>query len=252
MRVPLLLLLSLLAISLAPAREIASETGAPGPLDAALRKLLADEGYWAYTRTIRVFDKDNRLERTDVERYDPSQPDSGRWLLLLRNGRPPSEAEVRGWERQRRREMRRRGKPLGAILDFPAATLADDNRTHLIYSVPIQAGASRRLPAEKFFVLLQVHKERGEIDRLALRTTESFRVAGVARVDNVEADATFGVIAPEHPAQPVAATAFGEARVAWFFRVGGRAELAWSDFARVTPYDARFEVTIGDLKALDF
>lgn len=227
-------------------------TGAPEPLDAALRKLLADEGYWAYTRTIRVFDKNDRLERTDVERYDPSQPEDRRWRLVLRNGLPPSSGEVRGWERQRNREMRRRGRPLGAILDFPRATVADDNRSHLIYSIPIQPGASRRLPAEKFYVLLQIDKTRGEIDRLALRTTEAFRVAGVARVENVEADAIFGVIDPEYPAQPVQATASGEGRVAWVLRVGGRAALSWADFQRVTPYDARYEVSIGDLKALDF
>lgn len=252
MRVLLFLLLSLLAPSLAPASERATETGAPAPLDAALRKLLAEEGHWAYTRTVRVFDKDGRLERTDLERYDPSQPESGRWTLVLRNGLPPDSGVVRSWQRQRDREMRRRGRSLGAILDFPGATLADDNRTHLIYSVPILAGASRRFPAEKFYVLLQVEKTRGEIDRLAVRTTEAFRVAGVARVDNVEADATFAVIDPEYPAQPVSGTAAGEARVAWLLRVGGRVELAWSDFKRVEPYDARYEVSIGDLKALDF
>lgn len=247
-----LFILAFISVSLAEARATAAETGAPAPLDAALRKLLADEGHWAYTRTIRVFDKHGRLERTDRERYDPSRPESARWRLLSRNGLPPGESQVRGWERQRQREMRRRGRPLGAILDFPAATLADDNRSHLIYSVPIQPGASRRLPGEKFYVLLQVHKERGEIDRLALRTTEAFRVAGVARVDNVEADATFGIVDPEHPAQPVAATAAGTGKVAWIFPVGGRAELSWADFQRVTPYDARYEVSIGDLKALDF
>jgi len=247
-----LVLLSLLTVCLAPARGAATETGAPEPLDAALRKLLAEEGYWAYTRTIRVYDKNNRLERTDVERYDPSQPEDRRWRLVLRNGLPPSSGEVRSWERQRAREMRRRGRPLGAILDFPGATVADDNRSHLIYSIPIQTGASMRLPADKFFVLLQIDKARGEIDRLALRTTEAFRVAGVARVENVEADATFGVIDPDYPAQPVRATAFGAGRVAWVIRVGGRAELSWANFERVTPYDARYEVSIGDLKALDF
>lgn len=227
-------------------------SGAPPLLDAALQKLLADEGHWASTRTVRVYDKNDRLERTDVERYDPSQPPDGRWRLLLRNGLPPDADDVRSWERQRTREMRRRGRSLGAILDFPGTALADDNRTHTIYSVPILPGASRRLPAEKFYVLLQVHKKRGEIDRLAVRTTEGFRVGGVARVDNVEADAVFGVIDPQYAAQPVIGTASGQAKVAWLFRVGGRVEIGWSDFKRVEPYDTRFEVSIGDLKALDF
>ncbi|GAB1488332.1 hypothetical protein MASR2M8_07770 [Opitutaceae bacterium] len=226
--------------------------GAPPALAVALTKLLADEDHWASTRTSRYFDKDGKLERTDVERYDPSLPDDQQWRLLLRNGRPPSVAEQKSWLRTRTREMRRRGRPLGAIMDFAAAILAEETRTHWAYSIPIKAGASRRLPAEKFFVLAQVHKERGELDRIAIRTTEAFRVAGVARVENVEADARFNVIDPQYAAQPAQFTAMGSAKVAWLFRVGGRLETEWSQFERVEPYSSRFNVTIGELKALDF
>lgn len=227
-------------------------TGAPAPLDAALRKLLADEGRWASTRTTRYFDKNGRLERTDVERHDPSRPPAEEWTLLQRDGRPPSAAEARSWRRAREREMRRRGRPLGAVMDFVRATVADETRAHLVYSVPLQPGVSRRLPAEKFYVLLQVDKTRGEIDRLAIRTTDAFRVAGVAQVDHAEADVRFGVIDPAHPAQPVTVTAAGAGRIVWLFRVGGRAEITWDQFERVEPYASRFRVTIGELKALDF
>ncbi|HEY0968355.1 MAG TPA: hypothetical protein VGD88_13270 [Opitutaceae bacterium] len=226
--------------------------GAPPVLADALTKLLADEGHWASTRTSRYFDKEGKLERTDVERYDPSLPDDQQWKLLLRNGRPPTVAEEKSWLRTRNREMRRRGRPLGAIMDLAAATLAEETRTHWVYSVPIKPGASRRLPAEKFYVLAQVHKERGELDRVAIRTTEAFRVAGVARVENVEADATFGVIDPQYAAQPAQFIATGSAKVAWLFRVGGRLETEWGQFQRVAPYASRFNVTIGELKALDF
>lgn len=226
--------------------------GAPAPLADALTKLLADEGHWASTRTSRYFDKDGKLDRTDVERHDPSLPDDQQWKLILRDGRPPTVAEEKSWLRTRNREMRRRGRPLGAIMDLRAATLAEETRTHLVYSVPIKPGASRRLPAEKFFVLAQVQKERGELDRVAIRTTEAFRVAGVARVENVEADAKFDVIDPQYVAQPASFTAMGTVRIAWVFRVGGRLETAWSQFQRVVPYSSRFNVTIGELKALDF
>ena len=101
-------------------------------------------------------------------------------------------------------------------------------------------------------MLAQVHKERSELDRVAIRTTEAFRVAGVARVENVEADARFGVIDPQYAAQPAQFIATGSAKVAWVFRVGGRLETEWGQFQRVAPYSSRFNVTIGELKALDF
>lgn len=248
----LLIALLTLAPLVAQLRAADDLAGAPAPLAEALKKLLADEGHWASTRTSRYFDKKGALERTDVERHDPSVPDEHQWRLLLRNGRPPTVAEERSWRRTREREMRRRGRPLGAIMDFAAAALAEETRTHWVYSVPIKPGASRRLPAEKFYVLAQVSKERSELDRVAIRTTEAFRVAGVAQVENVEADAKFGVIDGQYAAQPQSFTATGSAKIAWMFRVGGRLETEWSEFQRVVPYSSRFSVTIGELKALDF
>lgn len=37
-----------------------------------------------------------------------------------------------------------------------------------------------------------------------------------------------------------------------FVPVGGRMEIRRTDFKRVTPYDERFQVQIGPLKAIDF
>ncbi len=246
------ILLLLLVISPAFANAADDLAGAPGPLATALTRLLADEGHWASTRTTRHFDRDGKLERTDVERYDPSLPDDRQWTLRLRDGRPPSAGEERSWRRSRERETRRRGRQLGAIMDLSAATLAEETPTHWVYSVPIQPGASRRLPAEKFYVLAQVHKARSELDRVAVRTTEAFRVAGVARVENVEADVRFAVVDEGYAAQPATLVAAGSVRIAWLFRVGGRIETDWAAFERVEPYSSRFSVTIGELKALDF
>jgi hypothetical protein len=98
----LLALLTLTSFA-AAARAADDLVGAPAPLAAALKKLMADEGYWASTRTSRYFGRDGKLERTDVERYDPSVPDGQQWKLLLRDGRPPTVEEERSWRRTRGR-----------------------------------------------------------------------------------------------------------------------------------------------------
>jgi hypothetical protein len=65
-------------------------------------------------------------------------------------------------------------------------------------------------------------------------------------------DAVFAVVDPAYAAQPSQIKVEGSGKVAWVFRVGGRAELAWSEVTRVKPYKDRFGVEIGDVKALDF
>ena len=229
----------------------------PPPLEAAVQKLIADTDRWAYTQEVREFDKNGKAEPgPTLERYDPSKPESEQWTLRLYRGRIPTASDVQSWKRQKIRESRRRERPLGEIIDFDRAILAEDGEGAWIYRVPIKPGASRRLPEDKFYVLMQVDKIRQELTRVTVRTTEAFRLSGVAglaaKVDRVEIDAQFGVIDAQYAAQPSLINAAGSGRIAWVFRVGGRAEVAWSEMERVKPYRDRFDVQIGDVKALDF
>lgn len=218
----------------ANAPERAEPSDIPELLDTAVDKLVAEEGRWAYTRITRKYDRHDRLERLDVEQYDPSRPRGQQWDLTYRNGAPPSPEDEEEWLRKRRREMHRRDRPLIAFVDLPEAALLEETLTHAVYLVPVQPNASKRLPAGNFYVVAQVNKEREEFDHLALRTHESFRVAGgLAEIQSVEADVRFAVVDEDHPAQPIHASAIGAGRVAWLFPAGGRIEFAWSDFRRV-------------------
>lgn len=229
----------------------------PPPLDAAVQKLIADIDRWAYTQEVREFDKNGEAEPGPTrERYDPSKPESEQRTLRLYRGRIPTASDIQSWKRQKSREARRRERPLGEIIDFERAVLGEEGDGAWIYRVPIKPGASRRLPEDKFYVLMQVDKIRHELTRVTVRTTESFRLSGVAglaaKVDQVEIDAHFAVIDEQYAAQPAQISASGSGRIAWVFRVGGRAEVAWTEMERVKPYRDRFDVQIGDVKALDF
>jgi hypothetical protein len=244
----------------APATVPSAETPAPptpAPLQAALDKLIADTDRWAYTQEIQEFDRSGRPEEgLTRERYDPSQPEGSQWSLLLYRGRVPTSEERSSWERRKRREERRRDRPLGEILDFPRATLREESAEAWSYLVPIKPRASRRLPAEKFTVQIDVSRARTEIARVRVWTNESFRLTGltglVAKVDDVQIDARFAVVDAAFPAQPATVQAAGSGRIAWLFPVGGKAEITWGAFARVKPYRDRFNVEIGEVKALDF
>jgi hypothetical protein len=229
----------------------------PAPLQAAVDKLIADTDHWAYTQEVREFSRRGESEGgPTIERYDPSKPDDEQWSLRLYRGQIPSEEDVRSWKRRKEREARRRERPLGEVMDFERATLVEEQPEVYLYRVPIKPGVSRRLPSDKFEVVVRVGKARSEIERVTVRATEGFRLSGVAglaaRVDRVEIDAVFGVVDPAYAAQPSRIIAEGAGKVAWVFRVGGRAEIAWSEITRVKPYKDRFGVEIGDVKALDF
>ncbi|MFN5559873.1 MAG: hypothetical protein ACK5CF_03820 [Opitutaceae bacterium] len=229
----------------------------PAPLQAAVDKLIADTDHWAYTQEVREYSRRGEPEGgPTIERYDPSKPDEEQWSLRLYKGRIPSESDVRSWKRRKEREMRRRERPLGEVMDFDRAALLEERGEAYVYRVPIKPGVSRRLPSDKFEVVVQVGKVRSEIERVTVRALGGFRLSGVAglaaRVDRVEIDAVFAVVDPAYAAQPSRINAEGAGKVAWVFRVGGRAEIAWSEVTRVKPYKDRFGVEIGDVKALDF
>jgi len=229
----------------------------PPALEAAVQKLIADIDRWAYTQEVREFDKNGKaVPGPTLERYDPSKPEDEQWTLRLYRGQIPTASDVRSWKRQKSREARRRERPLGEIIDFDRAVLSEEGEGAWVYRVPIKPGASRRLPEDKFYVLMRVDQIRHELTRVTVRTTESFRLSGVAglaaKVDQVEIDAHFAVIDEQYAAQPAQISAAGSGRIAWVFRVGGRAEVAWTEMVRVKPYRDRFDVQIGDVKALDF
>ena len=98
----------------------------PAPLQAAVDKLIADTDHWAYTQEVREYSRRGEPEGgPTIERYDPSKPDEDQWSLRLYKGRIPSESDVRSWKRRKEREMRRRERPLGEVMDFDRAALRE-------------------------------------------------------------------------------------------------------------------------------
>jgi hypothetical protein len=228
-------------------------TAMPALLETALLKLQADEDHWAYTQTTQAFDRKGAPDGgPTVERYDPSQPPAQQWQLIQWQGQDPGERDLRRWEKRKLKEQRRREeKTLGEVMDFDRATVREETEEAVVFAIPLQPGASKRLPAEKFMVQMTVDRAREVVTGFSLETTGSFRAMGVAKIDTIEVRADFRTVDERYAPQPHAIQARGAGRVL-FFRVGGAAEIAWSDFKRVKPYNDRFEVRIGELKAFGF
>ncbi len=225
----------------------------PALLDEAIRKWIADEDHWAYTRH-QSLNGPSKPVTDQLERYDPSQPDGQQWQLLAIAGKPPTADETKAWQRRKEREMKRvREKPLADYFDFEHATVAEETAASIRYDVPLRKDAYRRVPLEKIQVSVTVNKSRRELEGLSAGLKETFRMAmGAAKVTAGGFDIHFRIIDEKYASQPDLIKGSGSARVMLFFNLSREAEMTWSDFKRVKPYKERFDVKIGDLKALDF
>jgi hypothetical protein len=245
---PCCFFIALLAASVAPVRA-----APPAPLDEAIKKWIADEDHWAYTRHLRIHNSFKPVEER-VERYDPSQPDDEQWQLLEIGGKAPGPDQLKAWRRQKTKELKRNNeKPLAEYFDFDHATVAAETAGSIRYDVPLRKEAYTRIPLDKIAVSVSVSKDRHELEGLTAGLKETFRMAmGAAKVTDFGVDISFKSIDAKFAPQPVTIKASGSARVILFFKVGGDADIGWSDFKRVKPFKERFDVKIGDLKALDF
>jgi hypothetical protein len=234
----------------------------PALLAQALQKVADDREHWAYTQTATWRDGKDRVLTTTVLRVDPSRPYEEQFVPLAVNGRPPSASEL-----QKYREMGERhgralekaenegrpppGRSLGDLVELDrAAPVAQDEST-VTYEVPLRADNNERFPPDKFQVLIVVDKRTQCLRHVSAHLRAPWRRAMVLNVKSGELDVDFAQVDPKHNAAMTAIR--GDGRVSVLFVPLGRSyEQTRSDFKHVRPFDERFGVKIGPIKALDF
>jgi hypothetical protein len=209
---------------------------APALLSEAMDKWSAEMDGWAFTQRVRTFDNDKvKLER--LERYDPSRPDNQRWELLQIDGKPPTAEQREYWEKRKNRKAKRRAdKSIEEYFDFAHATVAKETAETMCYDVPLRRDMTRLIALEKINIEVTVNKRMHAIQQITGGLKEPLRVAlGLAKVTDGWLDVRFDPIVNDLSADPNATEANGTARVV-LFKMGDRAEYAWSNFKRVTPF----------------
>jgi len=226
----------------------------PAPLDEAIQKLIHDEDHWAFTQKTQKFDKTGKPNGgPTIERYDPSMPFDQQWELLQFSGHAPTSGELASWRRQKQRELKHHGeKGLGELLDLDRATLLSTGADRQTYLVPLFKNASKRFPADKVEVLMNIDSAKHALTSFSLRPTGPFRIAGFFRVDSGEAEGRLEVIQPKYAPALVWVKGAGSGKLLGLFRMGMGFEVNYSEIKRVRPFNDRFDVKIGDVKALDF
>jgi hypothetical protein len=219
------------------------------PLANAIRTFGQDANRWAFTQRFVEYQRDGSVERTWLARFDPSQHYDVQWTLLERDGEKPTDAQQTRFQKRRTKREKDR-KTLGEVMDLAQASIAFQSSKEIVYEVPLKTGDSR-FPPDKFLSFVTVDRETQALRLIDVKLKESLRVVGVVSVKSGDARLEFGPVSTEHPPTLTAISAGGTASVL-LIPFGGRVEMARTEFKRVTPYDERFQVKLGPLKAIDF
>lgn len=224
----------------------------------AVKKYTSDVNRWAYTQTAIMRDNKGKTKSEIVVRFDPSEPPEKQWTPILLDGKPPTARDL---NRYRRRGTQahaesdvpgtRRKYALGELIQFEGVKLVSEDASQYVFEIPLRKENNNRFPPEKFLVLARVNKAAQTLATVEVRLREAFRQKLVVKVKSGEGTLDFETVSPEHA--PTLTSIRGDATVSVVFvNVGGTYELKRKDFKRVKPYDDRFEVQIGEMKALDF
>lgn len=262
MRVRLLVGLLLALATAAPAWAKVEVRAATADEQAALQNAIestaAEMVRWAYTEARLVRDLKGKPKTDVVVRFDPSKPYPEQWTPLEVAGGPPSERDVEKYRKQGERTQRRveRGEParrysLGELLDLTAPRIRGEDASSWLFEIPLRADRGNRFPPEKFEVLARVERADGALTRIEVRLRETFRRKLVFAAKSGGAVLEFARIDPQRP--PILSRIRGEgAGSVLFVPVGGDLAIERRDFKRVRPWDERFDVQIGTLRAIDF
>ncbi len=247
-----------------PARPAADGTGRPATpeevslLNTVLQKTAEDLPRWAYTEHRVIRDEKGKLKSEQIVRFDPSKPYAAQWTPLKIDGREPTDREKARFRRRgeesdpQNPKLSKRTRPaLGEVLDVARASIGSVSATHWIFSIPLLKFGNERFPPEKFEVFARIRKEGLVLENISVLLRDSFRSKLVVKVKSGDASIDFAVVDPKYP--PTMVEVEGDASASVFFvSVGGSVDLKRTELKHVRPYDERFEVQIGNLKAIDF
>jgi len=237
-------------------------------LKTALKNTEQDIDRWAYTETSTTTQSRGRQKGATIVRFDPSKPYAEQYTPQLIDGKAPTKRQLEEY-RQRGEKRGERVARAAANADLPpserpAASATDgrtqpdlehayvvsDDASHVTYQVVLKGNGREKVPLDKLEVLVRVDKVRRVLENISAGLTEPVRVKVIAKVNHADMDVNFTAIDPQYA--PVITTLHGTGDgSAFFIKVEVRTDRTRTDFQRVKPYDERFEVKVGALKALD-
>jgi hypothetical protein len=215
-----------LALSLALSARAAD---APAYVREALSHFSSDAPKgWAYTLTTT---KDGQ---TSVERYDPSQPVGAQWTLLKRDGRAPTEEEIRRYTQYKTGTTQ--GSTRAATfekndIDFSSMKLVKEDAARAEFESRFREGDDKMLA--HFIVNLTFSKNPAVLEKFTLHLDKPFSPVIGMRMKELFVDMTFSPATAERPSLPLSSTSIFHGRFLLFKSIDEDVRITYSDYVRI-------------------
>lgn len=203
----------------------------PAELEAALKTFRSDPPRgWSYTQTTSAEGK------STVERYDAARPEFDRWKLLQKDGRPPTETELREYADARSRRSRTGTAPkLVEQLDLPTLERIADDAARTTFRSKLRPGESRDHTAPFLRATLVLHKATQTIESVELGSVSEFAPTFGVKIASLRTLMTYSLPAADRPTLPQKVETRIRGRAFLLKSLDGEMTVVYSDYRHVTP-----------------
>lgn len=203
----------------------------PAELEAALKTFRGDPPRgWSYTQTTSAEGK------STVERYDAARPEFDRWKLLQKDGRAPTETELREYADARSRRSRTGTAPkLIEQLDLPTLEKISDDAERATFRSKLRPGESRDHTAPFLRATLVLHKATQTIESVELGSVSEFAPTFGVRIASLRTLMTYSLPAVDRPTLPQKVETRVRGRAFLVKSLDGEMSVVYSDYRHVGP-----------------
>ena len=183
---------------------------------------------WSFTQTTEG------AGESMVERYDAAKPDFERWVLLQKDGHPPTADELKDYNEMQSRRSSGTGPSLMNQIDAGHGHLVSDRADYAIYRCPLNPGEDGDHVAEVLQATIAYHKPTKTIDSVELVSTAAFSPSLAVSIAEMKTTLTYSLPDATHPSLITGVKTHVRGRAFWFKSLDADMTVVYSDYVKAT------------------
>lgn len=200
----------------------------PPDLDAALKSFRADAPRgWSYTQTTTAAGK------STVERHDAARPAHDRWSLVQKDGRAPTDAELKDYAEARSRRSRTGTAPtLVDQLRLETIEVVAETPERATYRFRVRPGESRDQTAAFLRATIVLHKPTSTLESFVLASVEPFSPTFGVKIAELRTEMSYSVPGGEAPSLPQTVVTRVRGTAFWLKSLDAEMTVTFSSYAK--------------------
>jgi hypothetical protein len=183
---------------------------------------------WSFTQT------SEGAGESMVERYDAAKPDFERWVLLQKDGRPPTADELKEYNEMQSRRTSGTGPSLMNQIDAAHGQLVSDRGDYVVYRCPLNPGEDGDRVAAVLQATLSYYKPTKTIETVELASTDAFSPSLAVSIAEMKTTMTYSLPDATHPSFVMGVKTHLRGRAFWFKSLDADMTIVYSDYVKAT------------------